>query len=52
MPNSLATVNNKMMRNISWKPRSAGWVMLNTEGASKNGSVAGCGSLIRGSSGE
>ncbi|MCI72792.1 hypothetical protein A2U01_0094056, partial [Trifolium medium] len=38
-----------MMKSISWKPPNAGWVMLNTDEASKNGSVAGCGGLIRGS---
>ncbi|PNY16366.1 mitochondrial import receptor subunit TOM20-like protein [Trifolium pratense] len=36
----------------SWKAPQEGWVKLNTDGASKDSCLAGCGGLIRGVDGE
>jgi ribonuclease HI len=36
---------------IHWQPPSEGWVKLNTDGAYKEGSVAGCGGVVRDSNG-
>ncbi|GAU47307.1 hypothetical protein TSUD_283760 [Trifolium subterraneum] len=54
-----AIITNRIMRNttsmltyISWKPPSGNFVKLNTDGASKDLSRAGCGGIIRGSQGE
>ncbi|MCI24501.1 ribonuclease H protein, partial [Trifolium medium] len=40
------------VRLVSWKPPPDGWVKVNTDGACKEGRIAGCGGLIRGSDGE
>ncbi|CAJ2664280.1 unnamed protein product [Trifolium pratense] len=50
-------MQNKVMHNsnstasvcvsIAWKPPINGWVCLNTDGASKDNQVGGCGGLIR-----
>jgi len=37
---------------IGWKPPDNGWVRLNTDGSCKEGAVAGCGGVLRGSDGE
>jgi hypothetical protein len=42
---------NKTEVRISWKPPMEEWVKLNTDGAYKEGRVAGCGGVIRDSNG-
>lgn len=37
---------------MGWKEPPIGWVKINTDGGCKDGSIAGCGGLIRGSEGE
>jgi ribonuclease HI len=47
--NSCVLVRNKVLHEVSWKPPVEGRVKLNTDGASKDGKIAGCGGLFRGS---
>ena len=37
---------------VGWKGPPMGWVKINTDGPCKDGSIVGCGGLIRGSEGE
>jgi ribonuclease HI len=43
---------NRETRPIGWKPPVGDWVKLNTDGACKDGNVAGCGGILRNSAGE
>jgi hypothetical protein len=46
-------VGDKVVEYIKWQPPNVGWVVqLNTDGASKEGTMAGCGGVIRGENGE
>ncbi|MCH86415.1 putative non-LTR retroelement reverse transcriptase [Trifolium medium] len=38
--------------NIGWQPPSGNYVKLNTDGPSKENSIAGCGGIIKGNQGE
>ncbi|MCI26318.1 putative non-LTR retroelement reverse transcriptase [Trifolium medium] len=40
-----------MVLDVHWMPPNSGWVIINTDGAVKDGNVAGCGGLIRGEDG-
>jgi ribonuclease HI len=44
--------NNKVEALIAWKCPEEGWLCLNTDGASRGEIVAGCGGLLRNSSGQ
>jgi len=49
---NIVTALPKMLVHIKWRPPGGIWVVLNTDGAIKDTCLAGCGGLIRGSSGE
>ncbi|MCI31187.1 ribonuclease H, partial [Trifolium medium] len=37
---------------ISWQQPEEGWICLNTDGASRGDTIAGCGGLFRNSNGQ
>jgi ribonuclease HI len=43
---------NREARLIGWKPLVGDWIKLNTDGACKDGNVAGCGGILRNNAGE
>jgi hypothetical protein len=43
---------NREARLIGWKPPVGDWIKLNTDGACKDGNVAGCGGILRNNAGE
>jgi L1 cell adhesion molecule like protein len=45
-------VSYKEVAHIGWKRPEGDWIMLNTDGASRGNSVAGCGGLLRNSNGQ
>jgi hypothetical protein len=47
--NGHVLVRNKVLHEVSWKPPTEAMVKLNTNGASKEGKIVGCGGIIRGS---
>jgi hypothetical protein len=47
--NGCVLVRNNVLHEVSWKPPAEGMVKLNTDGASKEGKIAGCGGIFRGS---
>jgi len=48
----IVTAQPRHLEEVGWKEPPIGWVKINTDGACKDGSIAGCGGLIRGSEGE
>ncbi|PNX68268.1 ribonuclease H, partial [Trifolium pratense] len=42
----------KTLVNIAWQRPEDGWILLNTDGASKNGVTSGCGGILRNSHGQ
>ncbi|PNY11317.1 ribonuclease H, partial [Trifolium pratense] len=42
----------KTTLDIAWQRPEDGWILLNIDGASKNGATAGCGAILRNSHGQ
>ena len=44
----MIATSRRVVENMSWKPPEIGWILLKTDGASKEGYIVGCRGVVRG----